>query len=575
MHHLVRGLACLAALNLASTGLAQCFEPSLGTNLNLGDDQVAQNQPLGFVFPGPAGNVSAVSISSNGFLWFSNNGDSGCCNGDPQMFLQSGPRLAAAWTDLDPSSGGAVYFHAFAASGSAPARAVVTWQDVPEYGSSATMTAQVQLFADGHFTMSWGLNASIVLHSVLVGITRGGGAIANVVDLSTIVGSTVHDSGSNPTVYDLQVSGFDLGGHSLEFQRNATGGYRVSEQRLCSNASFTTFGRGCPSTPTVYELFAAGTIDVGNRSFRFAPNGQGGWQITGGGQPLDRSVQHVVCDRDDQLAVGVPLPFTFQHPGGSTNQIDVSSNGCVYLQSGRIADARCCDGSVARFLAEAPSIAVLWQDLFPPGGGAVFFDADPAGQWARVTWLDCPEYGNSAVLCSAQLLLEAGGAFELRYGTVGNSQHSCLIGYTGGNGVGDPGPIDLGSAVPFSTGAGGVPLTLDAAPNSRPAIGSSFALQLSWLPANTQLGLLVLGLSRRQPSLELSAAGMPGCFLHVSQDVVSSFAVPGATVQVPLPIPNAPNLIGVSLFAQAAAYAPGVNAAGLLTSNGGAIDIGI
>ncbi|HLQ37855.1 MAG TPA: hypothetical protein VK348_08645 [Planctomycetota bacterium] len=571
----------LATMLLARPVATQvpCFESSIGTNLNLTDDSVALNRPLGFTFPGPAGNVTAITVASNGFVWFSNTNDSGCCDGDPTLFVGSAARLAVVWADLDPSSvgtGGGVFMNTFPASGGMLARAVVTWNRVPEYGTGNLVTAQLQLFSDGSFTLAWDQSVQFVSHSPLVGITQGGGALANTTDLSLITGSTVYSSGANPTVFEWFTPGsFDLGGRSFVCTRNATGGYSISEQSLCRNASFTAYGRGCPSPPTVYERFAIGTIDLGNRSCRFAPNGQGGWLVTSSSNAPNLQVtSHIIITGDDQLAVGLPLPFTWNYAGSSTNAIDVSSNGCAYLVSGTILDPRCCEGSVTRFLAETPSIAALWLDLDPPGGGAVYFDVASNGQTVYVTWRDCPEFGNSAVLNTAQLVLEAGGAFELRYGTVSNTVHAALVGFTLGRGAVDPGSIDLSTSLPFDTGPGGTPLGLAAVAGSRPALGSTFAMRVNGVPAGSQFGFLVLGRTRQTPPVDLSGLGMPGCFRHVSLDVTQVINMTASPVQTTVAIPNNTALLGTSVFAQAAVHAPGANVLGLSASNGGEIAFG-
>jgi hypothetical protein len=123
-------LALLASGLGAQSAAAPCFEGSFGTDLHLGRDQVQVGTPLGFTFPGPAGPVNNISISSNGFVWLGNDANAACCDGNEQDFLAQTPRIAALWTGLDTAHG-SVYFQTFPSSGSAPARAVVTW-DAPE-----------------------------------------------------------------------------------------------------------------------------------------------------------------------------------------------------------------------------------------------------------------------------------------------------------------------------------------------------------------------------------------------------------------------------------------------------------
>src|SRR5262249_21664584 len=167
-------------------------------------------------------------------------------------------------------------------------------------------------------------------------------------------------------------------------------------------------------------------------------------------------------------------------------------------------------------------------------------------------------------------VLESTGAFELRYGTVNSSLHPCLVGFTLGNGAPDPGSVDLSTSLPFSTGSGGTPASLAAAAGSRPAVGRPFTMGAGGVPAGSQFGFMVLSGGAANPSLELGALGMPGCFQHV--DLGTAVALLLATsplpVQFPLVIPNNAGLIGTSVFAQAALHSPGFNGLDLIASNG-------
>ena len=49
----------------------------------------------------------------------------------------------------------------------------------------------------------------------------------------------------------------------------------------------------------------------------------------------------------------------------------------------------------------------------------------------------------------------------------------------------------------------------------------------------------------------------------------------GGQAQWQLPVPNNPSLMGAQLAGQSAAFAPGANTAGLITSNGVRLTIGV
>lgn len=226
-----------------------CFESNLGTDLQLGDDDVAQSRALGFAFPFAGRSTSVVSISSNGFVWLGSNGDSACCNGDGADFLSMMARIAAVWTDLDPSSGGSVHFATF------PGRAAITWSAVPEYGQSNAITAQVQLLANGSIVLAWQAPLGVDSHTTLAGVTPGGGAPG--VRVTDFTRSLPLDTGTSPTVYELFNSQtIDLGGLVVEFTPNGTGGYRIARRTDCQFAGFFELGAGCPASLPV-TLFAA------------------------------------------------------------------------------------------------------------------------------------------------------------------------------------------------------------------------------------------------------------------------------------------------------------------------------
>src|SRR5690606_9598495 len=147
-----------------------CFESNIGTNLGLTDDSVSLPQALGFSFPIPGGGTTTqTEISSNGFLWLQVPGNgNGCCNGVVADFLSQAARMAPLWHDFNPSAGGTVNFNAL------PGKAVITWNNVPEFGQTNANTMQVQLFQDGSFQFTYQTVANVT-HVGLTGFTSGGG----------------------------------------------------------------------------------------------------------------------------------------------------------------------------------------------------------------------------------------------------------------------------------------------------------------------------------------------------------------------------------------------------------------
>ena len=144
------------------------------TSQNLGlldDGTVTINLP--FAVNTPSGPKSAITISSNGFVWMGAGGAHGCCEGEASSLLQDAERLCALWQDLDPSLTGSIHFDYDASTQSA----YVTWLAVPEWGHPAsTNTFQIAFLAGGAATeLRWQQCANLG-HQTLVGWSQGNGA---------------------------------------------------------------------------------------------------------------------------------------------------------------------------------------------------------------------------------------------------------------------------------------------------------------------------------------------------------------------------------------------------------------
>ncbi len=152
-----------------------------GTALVMGDETMVSGQAVGAmgVFPFADLAVTAINISSNGFIRLD-----GTTGNDftptPAEFNTQGARIAGCWKDLNPTSGGAVYFN-----NTDPTFCMVTWDQVAEYNSLVPpCTFQIKMWANGDVTISHGAVGS-TSDAVLVGITRGGATDPGSSDLAT------------------------------------------------------------------------------------------------------------------------------------------------------------------------------------------------------------------------------------------------------------------------------------------------------------------------------------------------------------------------------------------------------
>lgn len=151
------------ALTTSVVGATAVVAP-VAPNLGLGDDQNTALIPLGFTIDGLC--ASAISVSSNGYIWL---GDLGAADFSPSEaeFVAQGARVAPYWTDLNPFSGGSIHVDI----GAGVAR--VTYLNVFAFGGTVPeVTTQIELRPNSiriRYNPAGGAFAS----AVLTGLTNG------------------------------------------------------------------------------------------------------------------------------------------------------------------------------------------------------------------------------------------------------------------------------------------------------------------------------------------------------------------------------------------------------------------
>jgi hypothetical protein len=128
------------------TGLPNDPYSGVLTPVSLANDELSAAVPLGFSFDFYGTNYTEAYVSSNGFLTFSNDGNSGCCDGGllPNAATPNN-MIAFAWNDLDPSLGGTI---GYTTIGTAPNRVfVLDFTDVQHAVSGTNpVTTQLKLY---------------------------------------------------------------------------------------------------------------------------------------------------------------------------------------------------------------------------------------------------------------------------------------------------------------------------------------------------------------------------------------------------------------------------------------------
>jgi hypothetical protein len=324
----------------------------------------------------------------------------------------------------------------------------------------------------------------------------------------------------------------------------------------------------------------------------------------------------------------VALGFPFNYAGAAYTQIEISTNGFVWLGANNNTNARCCAGRRGAFLFDPPSIAAFWTNLVTTGGNsAIFFNALPGR--AVVTWRDAVEYGGSTWPFTIQLQLTALGEVTFWYSpdTIAiQVSHRVVVGITPGSGAIDPGATDLSAALPVNTvaeptiyeewagnafdlrarsfelipngmngfvamnrpacaftrgsfaafGVGcppAAPLVLQQ-DGGNPVVGATWRLRVANQAPTSAATILVFGFNQILAGLPLDNIGMTGCRQYVSLDAQALFATAFPYTVCTLRVPVNPALVGSSIHAQAANVAPGVNPLGIEASNGGTIRFG-
>ncbi len=223
-------------------GASAYVPPAPGTDLMLGDDDLATGV-LPFSFTHPGGVTSSVEVCSNGFVWLSPE-TSADFSPSVQEFLGEVSRIAPHWTDLNPTNGGTVNFEVV---GTTEAR--ITWDNVPEFGSTSAGVASVQIamFASGQFTLRY-VTVGATTHDILAGYSAG---------------SAINDPGS----VDLSaITALDLGSAGVPLELDAARGElprlgRVFNYQIYSIPQSTALafvGVGFTAVPGGQSLAAVG-----------------------------------------------------------------------------------------------------------------------------------------------------------------------------------------------------------------------------------------------------------------------------------------------------------------------------
>ncbi len=306
-------------------------DPAGGVNLGLGDDTFSFVKLSGSATISIYGtSFTGFYVGSNGYITFTE-GDQKYSDTLSNHFDLS--RVSGLFYDLDPSGAGQVSWKQLDDS------AVVTWENVPEYGTNNSNTFQIALYYDGSIRISWlGIDAT----QCIVGLSEGLGV---------------------PT--DFEETDF-----SELPEAPPAAGYMV-EQFTSDGDEFDLAFRSIVFTPDLAGTSYSGQVQEISK----LPT-----DPTGG--------TNLVLGDDDFALVKLSSPIKVSIYGNSFTGFYVGSNGYITFDEG---DQKYSESLENHF--NKLRVSALFRDLNPSSGGQV--------SWkymidrVAVTWQNVPEYSSS------------------------------------------------------------------------------------------------------------------------------------------------------------------------------------
>lgn len=159
------------------------------TTVTLGDDQVGGFVGIGFPFTFYGNTYNSVRISSNGFITFNNDANSGCCTGQAiPNGASPNNMIALCHEDLDPPEGGVIRYGIW---GTAPNRIfVVEYNNIQHWPAGTPITGQIQLYESTN---------NVEIHNTSVTTDGGNGHTQGIENATGSLATTSHNSQGNWT----------------------------------------------------------------------------------------------------------------------------------------------------------------------------------------------------------------------------------------------------------------------------------------------------------------------------------------------------------------------------------------
>lgn len=345
--------------------------PSGGISLGLGDDDSKFVKLSGSAEVSIYDNIfSGFYVGSNGYITFTQPDQEHVGSLANHFNLL---RVSGLFTDLNPSQRGQVTWRQLTD------RAVVTWQNVPEYNRNNSNTFQIALYYDGRISISFlGIDA----HSAIVGLSQGLGVPP---DYKNTIFSDFLTVPPPPPVQTSPVEQFTGGSDSFDLSY--------------MSVTFDPSGSGTSYSATVQQISQLPT------------NPSGGSNLTLGD--------------DDFAFVKLPGSDIVSIYGNSFTGIYVGSNGYITFTQG---DQEYTDSLENQF--DTLRVSGLFVDLDPSSGGQVSYKN--LNDRVAVTWQNVPEYSSGGPN-TFQIELFFNGRIRLSWLTI--SAVTGIVGLSNGQGI--------------------------------------------------------------------------------------------------------------------------------------------
>ncbi len=216
-----------------SSSTATFVTPSLGAQVVANADDATQTVQLAAPMPIPGGTTQFLTVSSNGTIALSANGNGAGFAPDANVFLgYAETAIAAAWHDYNPAftGSGKITFEQLGGI------AYVTWNNVYSYNSASPDRFQCQFdVASGNITIVYEAFGAVG-NPYLVGYSLGGASVRTIEsDLSAELGSSI-------LVEDAGVQGVTLSTNGLPLIGNAAFAYVATFVPAVSPVGVLFFG---------------------------------------------------------------------------------------------------------------------------------------------------------------------------------------------------------------------------------------------------------------------------------------------------------------------------------------------